>query len=228
MEQITQKFNDIVNTNIRPENKYIVATISILLALYAAAYAPKLPEFIVKLLDNVLVKILLIFFLLYINLNYQPSVSIVVAIFLVILMLALNVIKRDREHMASIMGTGMEGVPPYVYSICGHPNHPCDQGACREGECKLGEHGERMYSDGPISGVSEAEVVSLCGHLKDKNATGDIITGANFSELVNTQESCDFARHQYDMDFPSVKCASATDISGNDEVFPTPAPVQTH
>lgn len=237
MEDITKKFNELVSSNIKFDNKYIAAAVSLLLAIYAGVYAPKLPEFLLKLLDNVLVKILLMFLVLYINLKAEPAVSLIVAVSIAVLLLAINLLKKDREHMAQITGIPYAGIPAYTHSICGHPRHPCDpanavKGACRQGECKLGEHGERSEGDGgvgvdgPISGVSDAEMESLCMHLKkDKNATDEILTSSNFSELLNTTQNCQFASHQYQMDFPDVKCAGAA--AANGPVFSNLAPVQS-
>ena len=87
MEQITpitKKFNDFINSKLKVDNKYIVAAVSAFLVIYASVYAPKLPDFLTKLLDNTLVKTLLLFLILYVNLNYEPSVSLIIAIFMVI------------------------------------------------------------------------------------------------------------------------------------------------
>ena len=230
MEKISSNFNDFVNANFKFENKYIIAVISLCLAIYAGLYAPKLPEFMIKLLDNILIKILLMFMILYVNFNAEPAVSLLVAICVAVLLLAVNNLRKNKEQMALLTGVTTDGVPPFVYSMCGHPRHPCDpehivKGACANGECEKKDETQNVFVDGPVSGVTDAEMESLCMHLKkDKNATDEILGEASFSELVNAKEACDFASHQYKVDFPDVKCAEQA--VGNSHLFSNLAPAQ--
>jgi hypothetical protein len=223
MEQITEKFNNFVRTNVKMNNKYIAATVSVFLAVYVSLYAPKLPEFLIKLLENPLVKILLLFTILFVNLNYEPSVSLIIAVFMVVLMLALNHIKRDREMMASVNGNLMEGVPPYVYHRCGESRHQ----VVRD-DALLGEHGEKLIDgdvgvDGPISGVSDGEMESLRMHLNEKSPS-ETIAGSEFSEIMNGTTSLNFAPHQYGLDRDTtVKCTGVR--TGYGSPFPNHAEV---
>lgn len=50
----------------------------------------------------------------------------------------------------------------------------------------------------PVVGISDDDMRSLCAHIKkDKNATDEIVTSSDFSELLNAEQACDFAKHQY-------------------------------
>jgi hypothetical protein len=121
--------------------------------------------------------------------------------------------------MASVSGNHMEGVPEYSYMGCSHrqPIQP-NTGI-------LGEHGELLRDDESeeITGISDAEVESLCMHIKkDKNATDVIDTSCNFTEVIDTKEACNFAKHQYLENDPKVTCAK--DVEGNSKIFSTLAP----
>jgi hypothetical protein len=49
-----------------------------------------------------------------------------------------------------------------------------------------------------VVGISDDDMRSLCAHIKkDKNAVEEIITSSDFSELLNTEQACEFAKHQY-------------------------------
>lgn len=213
MEDITNKFG---SSNIKFDNKYIVAAVSLFLTLYTYVYAPKLPEFLLKLLDNILVKILFMFLILYVNFKAEPAVSLIVAISIAVLILVINLLKQDREHLSHITGMSYNGIPAYTYSICSNSGNSC------KGKTKDGKSGKKSKKDndvdGPISRVSDAEMESLCMHLKkDKNATDEIMSESMFSELQNAQSACNFASHQYKMDLPDVKCAGAA--SANEPLF---------
>ena len=202
MDRLSLKFDNFIKSNIPNDklNKYIIAIICVMTIIYANLYAPRLPYGLVRLFDNNLVKLLMMFFMLYVVFKTEPFVALVISVLLIALLLAFNML--NREHMAMIGDNSMNSIPEYVYSTCHHP--------VREG-CDV------------VAGVSDAEVESLCMHLKkDKNATDEIITSSQFSELLNTTQACDFAKHQYKINLPNVKCADKTEAY--DEPFPTPAP----
>lgn len=229
METITGKFDQLVSSNLKINNKYVAAAVSVCLLMYASTAAPNLPEYMVKLFDNILFKILVIFLILYVSLKQEPHVSLIVAVAVTVLFLTLNLLKKNKESMAQISGNTMAGVPEYVYSGCGSPSRPSDPVDMIRG--KHGEHGEKeemeggIGVDGPISGVPDEEIQSLCMHLKkDKNATDIIDSPAMFSELINSNEACNFAAHQYKLDIPAVECAKVEDIKGTSQMFSTLAP----
>jgi hypothetical protein len=228
MEQIMKGFDDLVNSNLKVNNKYISAAISLCLILYAFMAAPKLPDYIAQLFDYKLVKVLTMFLLLFVCMKCEPSTSLIVAVGVTILMTVLNLYKHQKEQMAEINKNRQEGIPEFVHSTCGNPRCPNDIA-----DAYRGEHGEiivdekNVESDGPISGVSDDEVRSLCIHLKerDKNATKEILTSANFSELSNANEACTFASHQYSIPLAKVPCHDPAKVQNKDVEFSTLAPV---
>ena len=223
MNKLTQPFDEFVTSKFQLKNEYIIALVSLVVLLYISATAPKLPEKVAKLLNNVFVHILMFFLVLWVSLKHSPSVAAIVAILVAVLILAMNLYKKKMETMMSIGSTHMNSIAPYVISSCGQPGKPCPQPE------KHGEHGEMkeepVIVDGPISGVSDAEMESLCQHIKkDKNATEEIVTSAGFSELLNVEQNCQFAKHQFKYDVPDVKCPDPASVGASDRPFPSEAP----
>lgn len=216
--QLSQKFDEIMTNTLNFDNKYVMAAISLSLIMYAGMAAPKLPTFVVNLFDNVLVKILFMFLVLFINYKYPPTVSLIVAVCVAGLFMAFDAMKKTNETMALVTGGEMDGVPQYVYSMCG------DRICSGDDKQSRGEHGEIIDSDGPIVGISDADADSLCMHIENKNI--DVNTDPNFSELVNAKQSCAFSKHQYNVDLHDVKCADPSSITGNDSPFPLLAPTK--
>jgi len=61
------------------ENKWISTSIIILLVLYASLLGPNLPPMVQKLFDNVVFRIVILFFILF-KANDDPSLALVMAI----------------------------------------------------------------------------------------------------------------------------------------------------
>lgn len=210
MSQLSQKFDDFVNQYLHINNKYIVAIISGCLILYASYAAPALPDYVAQLFNNIVFKTVILFLILWVSLHFEPSVSLISAILVTIIFLTLNLYKKDM--MRSLRVHDSVGVPKYVHTRCGkhvHVSDPVD--ALRKGT-------------DPVSDISNAEVESLCMHLKkDKDATEEIMTSSEFSELLNADKACEFAKHQYAMNFPKVECEK--DVKGNEPVMSSLAPI---
>jgi len=94
-------------------NDYISAVISLVLILYAGLAAPKLPEYIAKLFDNVLFK-LVIFFLIAYSAKKNPTVAIIASVGLMVSLQTLNKLEinkylagiiRKEEAMEAVMMT---------------------------------------------------------------------------------------------------------------------------
>ena len=66
------------------ENKYIYAVITIFVMLYAAQIGPKLPDYMVRLFENNLFKMLFLF-LIVVRANKDPAFSVILAIAFVII-----------------------------------------------------------------------------------------------------------------------------------------------
>lgn len=207
MEQLMNKMDTIVGENVKIDNKYIVAGISLLLIMYASYAVPKLHPTLLKLFDSILFKILIMFCVLYINLHYQPSVSLIVAIVVAVLFLVMNMLTKTTENMAPVSGNHLEEVPEYSYMSC--DKYPVLMSKEKK-QGHVGEHGELMEGCSElVTGVPDDDMKSLCMHLKkDVNATDKIGTSSEFSELLNSKEACEFASHQYKTMIPDVPCSS--------------------
>jgi hypothetical protein len=53
----------------------------------------------------------------------------------------------------------------------------------------------------PVAGIADDDMRSLCAHIKPRKSVDEIITSSDFSELVNAEQACAFAKHQY-VDMP--------------------------
>jgi hypothetical protein len=102
INNFTNKKLNFLNTNV-----YLTPVLGVLLVLYASLAAPKLPKSIVKLFDNMIVKLVFIFLLCYTS-THSPIAAIVISvcILLSIQMLAyyessdkmLNLIHKTQEE----------------------------------------------------------------------------------------------------------------------------------
>ena len=73
-------------------NPYVTATVTLFIVLYAGMAAPELPDFLVRLFDFTLFKMLVLTLILLVN-NYSPMVAIVMA---VAFFLSLQTLSRYR------------------------------------------------------------------------------------------------------------------------------------
>jgi hypothetical protein len=71
------------------DNKYIAGSVKIFLILYASMIAPKLPMFIAKLLKNPIIKICVLFLIVYTGVR-DPMMSLLIAVGFTISMMTLN------------------------------------------------------------------------------------------------------------------------------------------
>lgn len=83
------------------DNKYVYAGVYLFLMLYASLVAPKLPSYIVKIFDNLFVKLLFFFLIVYVIVR-NPTVAIVATISVMVILLIINNIKTTNETMADI------------------------------------------------------------------------------------------------------------------------------
>ena len=91
MEQVQTIVKDVISTsetvlNRGLDNVYISTTIKVLIGLYAAFAAPKLPPTLVSLMDNVLVRIGFAF-VIVLTATRDPSIALMIAIAFIILSL---------------------------------------------------------------------------------------------------------------------------------------------
>ena len=98
------------------KNEYLSTALSLILILYAGLAAPKLPEYIARLFDNPLFK-LLVFFLVAYSAKKNPTVAIIAAIGVMISLHTLNRYKvnkqminmvKQEEHLSEVEMIGEE------------------------------------------------------------------------------------------------------------------------
>ena len=82
-------------------NEYISAALALFLVLYASLAAPKLPEYIARLFENPIFK-LLIFFLIAYSAKKNPTVAIIAAIGLMVSLHTLNRFKVNKKMLSMI------------------------------------------------------------------------------------------------------------------------------
>lgn len=118
-----QKFDTIINNFDRSaqnwlsflDNEYVSSALIIFLIVYATLAAPKLPDYILKLFDYTIVKLVLFFLIAYIA-QKNASVAIVAAIGLLVTIIALNKLKLN-ETVGRIMGSNSEPMSSVSYGI---------------------------------------------------------------------------------------------------------------
>jgi hypothetical protein len=211
-----------LDVKLEPYRNWVIGGLAVVLVAILFSYV-KLPSFLVGVFDNVLFKIAMICLVLYLSFNHSLSMAIGLAICLMIFMMALH---KTRETMA-LVGESVSGIPEYTYSSCSHPGaqRPCDS---TEQFTVPGWNNVRGWfnrkndvdASGTIVSVPDADERSLCLHLKDTRPMS-----AEFSELVEANGACKFAKHQYQFGAPQVPCADQSQIMGSDDPFPTAMPV---
>ena len=65
------------------ENKYLLTTLKVFIALYAALAAPQLPGFILRMLNNTLVRVVIAFFIIIISMK-EPATALLAAVAFII------------------------------------------------------------------------------------------------------------------------------------------------
>jgi len=85
------------------DNKYLSATISIILIIYASMAAPQLPENIARLFENMYFKAVFLFLIAY-NAKRDPTVSLIATICIMVSLQTLN--KYDvQKEIKKLIGT---------------------------------------------------------------------------------------------------------------------------
>jgi len=94
-----EQFNTIVNQNLGwvHENKYVLPVLSLFLGMYAALARPKLPNFIAKLFENPVFRLVVIAYIIYRG-NKDPQLSLMIAAAFLITMHMIN--KKSVEVMS--------------------------------------------------------------------------------------------------------------------------------
>ncbi len=83
------------------DNEYISAGLSLFLVLYAGLAAPKLPEYIASVFDNMFVKLVMFFLIVYIS-RRNATVAVIASIAVLVSIMTLNRIKFNKEMMQMV------------------------------------------------------------------------------------------------------------------------------
>ena len=97
MDNISEQFNYIINKNIGwvHTNKYILPVLSLFLGMYAALARPTLPNFIIKLFENPVFRLVMISYIIYRG-NQDPQLSLMIATAFLITMHMINKQKVEK------------------------------------------------------------------------------------------------------------------------------------
>ena len=117
MEKYSEQFNSVVNKNLGwvHTNKYVLPVLSLFLGVYVALARPVLPNFIVKLFENPVFRLVMISYIIYRG-NVDPQLSLMIAAAFLITMHMIN--KQKVENLASTTTTKCTG------SRCSSPTSP--------------------------------------------------------------------------------------------------------
>lgn len=107
MDKYSEQFNTIVNENLGwvHTNKYTLPVLSLFLGVYVALARPKLPNFIVKLFENPVFRLVMIAYIIYRG-NQDPQLSLMIAAAFLITMHMINKQKIEK------LSCGGMGLPP--------------------------------------------------------------------------------------------------------------------
>ena len=84
------------------KNEYVSSILIIFLILYASMVAPKLPDKIALLFDNIVVKFIFFFLLAFVAKVSTPSVAVIAAIAVLITLMTVNRVNFNREMMEMV------------------------------------------------------------------------------------------------------------------------------
>ena len=146
------------------ENKYIAGGVKIFLIVYAATIAPKLPNFLARALQNPLVKLLILFLIVYTGIK-DPVTSLLIAIGFTVSMQTLN--KMETSSSLSELIRDAVDVPQSLL------NDTVD------GAQEIIGGGASLLGKAPIVGGPIEEVVGVTNKLVDavQDVTNKVIDG---------------------------------------------------
>lgn len=181
---------------IKSHQNILFGILSVCIVILSTFFTPKAPYFTLKSHRHNLVGVIALTIVLFIAYKFNPVIAIGFSVVYAIAMI-LHKMWRKRQHKIYLTAANPEKAGGSIHK------------GAEIGELPTEEIPQRYTSDEPIMGVSESDMQSLCAHLHqvDKNAVDEIVTSADFSELVNTEHACNFAKHQY-VNLPPISRAS--------------------
>jgi hypothetical protein len=108
MERLSEQFDSVVNNNLGwvHKNKYVLPVLSLFLGMYAALARPNLPNFIVKLFENPVFRLVMISYIIYRG-NHDPQLALMIAAAFLVTIHVIN--KQKLEKFC----------PPYCSNVPG-------------------------------------------------------------------------------------------------------------
>lgn len=131
---VTNFDNNVRNwLSIIDSNEYITAALTLFLIIYAACFVQKMPQYILRLFDHPIVKLLIFFFIVY-TAKKNPAVAIIAAVALMASIHALNkmeldqvmmvMLTKERERMTDVAEYDMTNAPrPSNELVMEHVTH---------------------------------------------------------------------------------------------------------
>jgi hypothetical protein len=150
-----EEFDRLVNENTQfLNNPYISSTLMLFLVVYSSAFAPRLPNYILKLFDYTIIKFVLFFLIVFIS-RKNATIAILASIALIVSVMALNKFKFGQEMM-SVVSNGEKTTRQLNLQNC---------------DCKCDHFNELIptSSDGKLL-VTETQKAVIKGDLHPKNA----------------------------------------------------------
>lgn len=208
MEQVQTIVKDVISTsetvlNRGLDNVYISTTIKVLIGLYAAFAAPKLPPTLVSLMDNVLVRIGFAF-VIVLTATRDPSIALMIAIAFIITLQTANKFRLMGTEL-SVSAPGQSSWLPsakneqFEDEIVGFQNEEDDLDEEGEGGGDEGDEGGEGVQGGvespemsvgsEMSGGSENFSPFFRGKLQEDF---EIMQGGNMSGSIESQQPAAF------------------------------------
>tara|TARA_B110000467_G_scaffold160633_1_gene180292 strand:+ start:498 stop:1226 length:729 start_codon:yes stop_codon:yes gene_type:complete len=197
MEQVQTIVKDVISTsetvlNRGLDNVYISTTIKVLIGLYAAFAAPKLPPTLVSLMDNVLVRIGFAF-VIVLTATRDPSIALMIAIAFIITLQTANKFRLMGTEL-SVSAPGQSSWLPsakneqFEDEIVGFQNEEDDLDEEGEG-VQGGVESPEMSVGSEMSGGSENFSPFFRGKLQEDF---EIMQGGNMSGSIESQQPAAF------------------------------------
>jgi len=211
MEQVQTIVKDVISTsetvlNRGLDNVYISTTIKVLIGLYAAFAAPKLPPSLVSLMDNVLVRIAFAF-VIVLTATRDPSIALMIAIAFIITLQTANKFRLMSTEL-SVSAPGQSSWLPsakrekFEDEIVGFENgdgemdssEPSDD---KDSSKKSSESSGDMDSSEEPSGEMEPSSEKFSPYFRGKlQEDFEIMQGSNMSGSVESDAPAAFTTHE--------------------------------
>lgn len=210
MEQVQTIVKDVILTsetvlNRGLDNVYISTTIKVLIGLYAAFAAPKLPPSLVSLMDNVLVRIAFAF-VIVLTATRDPSIALMIAIAFIITLQTANKFRLMSTEL-SVSAPGQSSWLPsakrekFEDEIVGFENEGDDMDSSEpsddmDSSKKSAESSGDMDSSKESSGNMEPSNEKFSPYFRGKlQEDFEIMQGSNMSGSVESDAPAAFTTH---------------------------------